>query len=61
MECGYQRSVVQFQALWVKESVLAREMGPNRVRTPESTLTQKLKLNHTVVDRVHIHNKVQFS
>ena len=37
IECDYQKSVVQFQALWIQESVLARKMVPNRVRTPEST------------------------
>ena len=60
MEWDFPKSVDQFQALQVQEKVFAREMGPNHVRTPELTQIQKLKLNHNVMDQVHIHNQVQF-
>ena len=37
MEYDFSKSVVQFQALWVQESMLAQELGPSRVRIPELT------------------------
>jgi len=60
MECDSPKSVVQFQALWVQESMLARELDPNQVRILESTMIRNLKLNHKIEDRVHIHVQVQF-
>ena len=46
--------MAQIQALWVQESVLAKEISPNWVRIVESTLIRNLKLNHKIEDRVHI-------
>jgi len=60
MECDYPQLVIQFHDLWVRELMLDWELGPNWVRTSESTLIQSLELNHKVEYRVHIHNQVQF-
>ena len=58
-KCDYPKEVVQFQNLWIQESMLAREMGPNWVRVSELTLIRNLKLNHKIEERVHIHVQVQ--
>ena len=60
MKCDYLKEVIQFQNLWIQESMLPREMGLTWVRIPESTWIQKLKLNHKVFGRGHSHVQVQF-
>ena len=53
MECDFSKLVVHILDLLVRKSVLIRELGPNRVRIPESTLIKiwnwitKLKIEFT--------------
>ena len=60
MECGFARSAIQVQDLQVHESMLVWECRSNQVRTHESTLIQKLKLNHKIGTQDYIHVQVQF-
>ena len=52
--------MIQVQNLQVHESMLVWERRTNQVRTHESTLIQKLKLNHKIGTQDYIHVQVQF-
>ena len=59
-KCDFERLVIQFHDVLAQDSILIRKSGKNRVKIPESTLSQKVKLNYQVEIKNHIHAQVQF-
>jgi len=52
--------VIQFHDVLVHDSILTRDGDVNRVKIPESILSQKMKLNYQLEDHDHIHAQIQF-
>ena len=52
--------MIQFHDGQAQDPILTRGSDENRVKTPESLLSQEMELNYQIEVQDHIHTQVQF-